>query len=225
MNKEPLLLSILVPTIPSRFAMAERLVKSIEEQIGDLPVELLYLGDNKRRSVGLKRDALIQLAQARFLCFADDDDFLHPNFCSEIVAAIRSNPDVDVVVFNQHATINGKKFTVRFGLEYENEQAQMGPDGEYYDIKRPPYHICAWRSALAQKYRAPDRSYGEDWIWIQQLLTEAKTQTRIEAILHTYRYDDRISEAKDPPKPEYNVIDPVQDENAPSVGAETESDV
>ncbi len=195
--KEEILLSILIPSIPSRFEMARALVEKLELQIGDLPVEILYLGDNKKRSIGMKRDALVQLAQGRMLSFADDDDFLHPNYCSEIVAAIRDHPDVDVIVFNQHSSLNGSKFTVRFGLEYENEQASKGPDGLYSDIVRKPFHVCPWRRELAQKYRFEDCNYGEDWFWVEQLIKEAKTQHRIDKVLHTYIFSDAVSEAKD----------------------------
>ncbi len=177
--KEEILLSILIPSIPSRFDMARALI------------------DNKKRSIGMKRDALVQLAQGRMLSFADDDDFLHPNYCSEIVSAIRDHPDVDVIVFNQHSSLNGSKFTVRFGLEYENEQASKGPDGLYADIVRKPFHVCPWRRELAQKYRFEDCNYGEDWFWVEQLIKEAKTQHRIDKVLHTYIFSDAVSEAKD----------------------------
>ncbi len=196
MNKE-ILLSILIPSIPSRFEMVRALVEKLEAQIGDLPVETLVFMDNKKRSIGMKRDALVQLAQGRMLAFVDDDDFAHPSYISEIVSAIQANPEVDVIVFNQHCSLNGNKFTVRFGLEYENQQASKGPDGLYPDITRKPFHVCPWRRELAQKYRFDDRSYGEDWFWVEKLIKEAKTQYRIDRVLHTYIFSDTVSEAKD----------------------------
>lgn len=200
MNPE-ILFSILVPSIPSRFEMVKRLVDGLEQQIGDLPVEILCLLDNKRRTIGMKRDALVQLARGSFLAFVDDDDFAFPGYVSEIVSAIREHPDVDVIVFNQHASINGSKFTVRFGLEYENQQAGIGPDGFYGDVTRKPFHICPWRRELAQKYRFENCNYGEDWFWVEQLIKEAKTQHRIEKVLHTYIFSDAVTEAKDENKP------------------------
>ena len=59
MPKEEILLSILIPSIPSRFEMVRALVEKLELQIGDLPVEILVFLDNKRRSIGMKRDALV----------------------------------------------------------------------------------------------------------------------------------------------------------------------
>ncbi len=194
--QEELLLSILIPTIPSRFDMARALIEKLEKQIGDLPIEILYLGDSKKRSIGMKRDALVQLAQGRMLVFCDDDDIPQPRYCSEIIKAIRKNPDVDCIVFNQQAILNGNSFCVRFGLEYENQQATMGEDGKFCDITRKPFHVCPWRRELAQRYRFDDINYGEDWNWIQQLLVDAKTQYRINDILHTYVFSDSVTEAK-----------------------------
>lgn len=200
---EGILLSILTPTIPTRAQMLHELKLSIKYQLTEYessevaPVEHLVLCDNKEMSIGAKREALVQMAQGLFCAFADDDDLLAPTYCADILAAIQSDPDADVITFKQHTTINGKKFTVDFGLGHENEQAQLAYDGEYYDIKRPPYHVCPWRTSLAKQCHFPDHGYGEDWHFVQQLLKLAKRQTRIDRVLHTYRYSDTVSEARD----------------------------
>ncbi len=191
---EPILLSILTPTIPSRFEKMKALSDSIQAQIGELPVEHLVFSDNKKRSIGMKREALMQIANGSYISFCDDDDFVHPIYCAELVAAIRSNPEVDVVSFDQNAVLDGKKFTVSFGLGNKNEQAQIGPDDQFYNIQRQPFHVCAWRASLAKKYHFENTGENEDWLWVQQLLAEAKTEIHIPKILHTYRYDSNLSE-------------------------------
>jgi glycosyltransferase involved in cell wall biosynthesis len=188
--------SILIPSIPSRQKMLSRLIENINDQIGDMPVEVLSFIDNKRRTIGEKRDALVRIANGRFLAFLDDDDLAHKTYVKDIVSAIHENPDVDVIVFNQEADIDGKKFKVEFGLEYENEQAQLGEDGQYSDIKRAPFHVCAWSSRIAKKYRFEPLQDAEDWLWCKQLIAEAKTQHRINKTLHTYRYNSQVTEAK-----------------------------
>jgi len=196
MREQPLL-SILIPSIPSRFSLAQALVKKLEDQIGDLPVEVCVFTDNKRRSIGLKRDALVQIASGKMLSFCDDDDDISPEYCPEMVAAIRSNHDVDTVVFTQHACIDGKNFSVRFGLEYKvPEQARLLWNGQFKNITRPPWTVCAWKSSLAKKHSFPDTGMDEDWQWIQKLLPEAKTQARIEKVLHTYRFNSATSEGE-----------------------------
>ncbi len=197
---EPLLLSILIPSIPSRFAKAQALVAKLEAQIGTLPIEVLVFTDNKKRSIGEKREALVQMAQAKMVAFQDDDDDVAPDYCAELIAAIRAHPDVDVVVFQQQCTLDGKQpFVVHFGLEYENEQVSFG-DGvmrsanKAADIHRKPWTCCAWRRTLAQQHHFPNSGLDEDWNFIQQLLPYAKTQARVDKILNHYQYNSQTSE-------------------------------
>lgn len=204
------LLSVLIPSVPSRLGMLSCLMDELQHQIGSLPVEVLAFTDNKKRTIGEKRDALVQMANGKYFAFCDDDDWPMPEYVEEIVTAIRLNEKetelcrgvvypnnmVDVIVFNQQVSLNGKEFTVRFGLEYENEQANLDENGSYPSVvHRAPFHVCAWRSDLAKKYRFEKSQYGEDWAWSKQLIAEAKTQHRIEKTLHRYVFDDRVTEA------------------------------
>lgn len=195
MNQE-LLLSVLIPSIQSRFAMAQALVNNLESQVGNEPVEILVLTDNKRMTVGEKRDKLNQLGRGRFLTQLDDDDLPSGDYISRLLTGIREFPDVDCQVFNQRASVNGREFTVRFGLEKENQQLDLSIEGVLPDLGRKPFPCCAWRRTLAQKYHYSFKQWGEDWDFIQQLLAEAKTQNRIDHVLHYYRYDDAVTEAK-----------------------------
>lgn len=103
--------------------------------------------------------------------------------------------DVDVIVFNEHCTINGGNiFTVKFGLEFENQPAHK-ENGSWADITRKPWHPCAWRTELAQSEHFPDASYGEDWHWCKRLVAKAKTQHRVLNTISRYDYDERVTEA------------------------------
>ena len=72
-------LSILIPSIPSR--IQDRMIPlyhKLQEQIRKLDnpkdVELLCVIDNKRRSIGYKRESLVYIARGNYLAFVDDDD-------------------------------------------------------------------------------------------------------------------------------------------------------
>ncbi len=195
--REMILFSILIPSIPSRFGMAQKLVQKLEAQIGDFPVEVLVFIDNKKRSIGMKRDALVQMTQGSHLAFCDDDDDVNFDYVSEIVSAIRANPDIDVIVFDQRVFLNKEKpFIVHFGLEFENEQSNVNPDGTRADIKRLPFQVCAWKSSIAKASRFPDVNYSEDSAWLNPMWKNAKSQHRINKVLHEYHYSDSVSEAK-----------------------------
>jgi glycosyltransferase involved in cell wall biosynthesis len=194
-----IVLSILVPSIPSRIdKFLKPLYSKLESQSSKVSdVEVLCLLDNKKRSIGLKRDALLRAAQGKYVAFVDDDDDISDDYVEQLRNAIyHEGKGSDVIVFDQIASINNNQFRVRFGIEFENEQAEMDPYGQYKDIVRKPFHVCAWKRELAIKYKFPDCSYGEDWYWAKQVLGEVSTQYRIDKILHYYRYNDSVTEAE-----------------------------
>ncbi len=197
MHKEEILLSILIPSIPSRFEMMRKLVAKLEQQIAGLPVEILIFSDNKRRSIGMKRDALVQISNGLFCAFVDDDDDIVPTYAKELVQAIMAHRDADVIAFKQRVFLeDDDPFIVWFGLEYENEQAVRDENGKYVDITRKPFQACAWKTELAKSSRFPDLNYSEDSLWLEPLWKKAKFQYKINEILHEYHYRSAVSEAK-----------------------------
>jgi glycosyltransferase involved in cell wall biosynthesis len=182
-------LSILIPSVPSRFKKMEKLFKKLESQGGD--VEILVFTDNKKRSIGYKRDALVQIARGDYLAFVDDDDDISGDYVKEILSSLEG----DIVVFKSEATLNGKKLIVDFDKDYENEEVTPDGEGGLRDVKRRPFHVCVWKSSLAKKFHFPDSNYGEDWKWCEQVLGEVKTQTKINKVLHYYNFKNELSEA------------------------------
>jgi hypothetical protein len=189
-------LSILTPSVPSRIKDGLRnVMDKIEKQIKDnnleKKVEHLIVIDNKVRTIGRKRDNLVQCAIGQYVAFVDDDDDVSDEYVLELVNAIKNNPHVDVITFKQNCFIeNYPKAIVNFGLNYENEA--YVPNTEF---KRKPYHVCAWKTSLAQKYRFPSSNYGEDAGWLSQLWEVAKTEYHIDKVLHAYVHSDGTSEA------------------------------
>ena len=85
----------------------------ITTQIGDRKdIEIVSILDNKKISIGKKRHLLHKIAQGKFCAIIDDDDDVAPNFIDEVYAAIKENPDVDVIHYNQEAIFDGISFLV-----------------------------------------------------------------------------------------------------------------
>ena len=97
-------LSILIPSIPSRFDRMTKLYDKLMKQVQDKPVEILCLIDNKKRSIGLKRDALVQSCKGAYLAFVDDDDDISSDYIDEMLKGC--NTGKDIVCFRQGATIS-----------------------------------------------------------------------------------------------------------------------
>ena len=184
-------LSILIPAL---FERKSELIPTLAAQIGNLPVELLVLTDNRKRSTGLKRQALLDVAQGRYVTHLDDDDMVSGDYISEILAAI-AMPEVDVIVFNQQSTWNGQNpFTVKCGLEFENEGVHKDAEDKLWqNIHRKPWHWCVWNSKIAKAAKFPDGYIDDDWFWLKQAIALAKTQHRIDKILHFYQHNSQTS--------------------------------
>ena len=188
-----ILLSILTPAVPSRWAQLQKLSDELARQIGDKPVEHLVLMDNKRRTVGEKRDALLRASRGQYVAFCDDDDWVREGYVDEILRAIQANPGVDVVTFNQHSRVN--EYTSEVRLQLGNPNHPFNPGGI---TLRNAWHVCAWRRGLAVQSFFPAASYGEDWQYASRLCAVAKTSFHIPYILHEYHHSSETTEAPPP---------------------------
>jgi len=189
-------LSILIPSVPNRVVTKMLpLYTKLEDQISRLTnpkdVEVLVFLDNKRRSIGYKRESLLYIARGNYVAFADDDDLVEDYYVEEAIKAIDKADDVDVITFKEQVFINQNgPFELTFKLGYPNNDPVTIPNA-----KRPPWHCCFWKRKLAQKFHFPDSMYGEDWAWASQVNSVASTSYHIDKFMRTYIYNDRITEA------------------------------
>lgn len=190
-------LSILTPAVPSRLDDVNRLSSELARQIGELPVEHIVLLDNKRRTVGEKRDALLRAARGEFVAFVDDDDWVSHDYVPAILNAIAHKPDV--VTFRQGVSLTDaggitQTSTVDFRLGQEN-----GPVVPGGITKRNAWHVCAWRRTVAILSRFPATNYGEDWAFAARLCAIAGLkEIHVPQVLHFYRHSALTTEAPPP---------------------------
>lgn len=172
-------LSILTPTIPGR----ESQLASLQKSLGNHPaVEHLVFCDNRKRSIGAKRQALVDIARGEYIAFVDDDDEVSGDYIDRLLAAAETG--ADVITFRQKAIYNGRECQIEFGIN--------NPDNVFRDgrtIKRAPWHVCAWRRDVIAGCLFGESNYGEDLVWCKQARKRARTAHHIDAVLHTYRHD------------------------------------
>lgn len=179
-----ILLSILVGTTTRRTNQCANLVDYLSQQMqlwGRGDVEILWLGDNLRCTAGMKRERLLRIARGKYLAYCDDDDTVAYNYVVRLADACAT--DVDVITFRQLAQIDDQSAHVTFRAGHPEIEPWTGKD-----ITRPPYHVCCWRTALAQTASFADCNYGEDVFWLRQLWPQIKTSHHIDEVLHTYRW-------------------------------------
>jgi hypothetical protein len=199
MNHATPLLSILIASVPARLPQLAELIANLSAQIAAISppplVEILAFTDNKFRTIGEKRQALVDISTGTHLVFIDDDDTVADTYISEIVSALRSDPDV--VTFEQLATLIGKGVAiVSFDLRHEEDEVWQPSK----TIKKRPWHKCPWRRTLATQCIFPAKNYGEDCDWANQINQLARTQIHIPKILYYYTHDPNYTTAPDPTK-------------------------
>lgn len=182
-------LSILIPSIPSRFDKAQALYKKMLEMAKGKEIEIIMLTDNWNSTIGEKQNHLKSCAHGKYFCFIHDDDEL--TSLEEIYEATALN--VDVIDYKAECSnTDGSTYIVtqRLGNEVEHNTRK----GNYLDCNRPPFTNCVWHNKF-KKYDFPHISYSEDWEWIKQCLTEAKTEHYIDKVLFKYNFSLHTTEA------------------------------
>lgn len=185
-------LSILIATIPSRLTtFYPRLINHLSEQIKEYDdIEILSFYDNKKRSVGAKRNALLNLAQGEFLTFVDDDDRIANDYIESIMSTIYNNPGADCIVFDCETTIDGgDKHFSKYSIHYN-----YGRTGDQWRGK--PAHTMVWKSEIAKKHTYANKNYEEDIDWVSRACVNIKNEVRIDKILYFYDFNNTTTETR-----------------------------
>ncbi len=184
-------LSILIPSVPSRRHRAAVLFDKLTKQAEGYSVEVLMLLDNKQRSIGKKREALVQISKGDWIAFVDDDDDVSEDYVSSIMQHATRNNLGKVIVFETLVTLDSLPGVIcQHGMEFENE------DYSRQGFKRKPWHMHAMPGSFARRCEFPDTNYGEDWPWCEMVLGYVYDQVKIDKVLYHYRFNSVLTEAK-----------------------------
>lgn len=185
--------SILIPTVPNRLTtFYPRLVTSLQEQIKTRDdIEILCLYDNKKRTVGQKRNALLNLAQGEFLTFIDDDDRIAEDYIESIMNTIYANPTADCIVFDCITTINVTEKTTYSKYSKDFQYSEVGDQW-----RGKPAHTMVWKSSIAKKHMFPNINNGEDINWVVRACQEIKNEVRIDKVLYFYDFNSKNTETR-----------------------------
>jgi hypothetical protein len=163
-------LQILIPTMPSRAAMLDRLLKALQPQLAQHP-SASYLIDAGEGTIGAKRQRMIESAEADYIAFVDDDDMVSADYLDRIVPCLASRPDC--VGITMHVTMDGQDWhpspIFRHSLRFRENFVWHGQD-------RTPHHLCPLRRTIALQSRFPDLMWGEDFRFALGILPHLKTE-------------------------------------------------
>jgi len=190
-----ILLSILIPTVPSRLEVFYTpLIKNLlkQSELYD-EVEIIGFFDNKKRSIGEKRDVLLNLAKGKYLVFIDDDDRIADDYVKSIIEAIHNNINTDCIVFDCICCIDGGelKKLCKYGIEFE-----YGDINDGKEWRGKPAHTMVYKSSIAKNHKYKSIQCGEDVEWVLRACREIKIQTRLDKVLYYYDYSNSTTETR-----------------------------
>ena len=169
-------------------------------------IELLYLMDSRRRTVGAKRNALLDMAQGEYLSFIDDDDEVASDYVQKIYRTIaktrkmetsHDHPPADVICFPQRATLNPANVIheCTYSLEYNKRdpKRKLEPSEKENTLNwsGPPAHTMVWRAEIAKSAKFPEKNFQEDVDWVDQVCAVAKVEVVLNGEpLYHYKFSE-----------------------------------
>jgi hypothetical protein len=191
-SKTDKLWTIGILTVPERREFLDRLLKKLNDTMMFSfanRIEVIVNSDNKIKTVGQKRNEIIDSANGKYLCFIDDDDIIGDYYISKIVWCLQSE-QYDAVSF--------------YGMYYNNGIPTMSfhhsslhgghfkKDGIQY---RPLNHLNPILTNYAKQIRFPEKNYAEDSDYCDRLLKSGlvKNETGIPFTLYHYLFDSNTT--------------------------------
>jgi glycosyltransferase involved in cell wall biosynthesis len=187
-----MILSILIPTTPDREKCLYELLSELHSQMEKLnaegEVEILVEIDNKKLSIGSKRQMLLERAKGEYILMIDDDDAVSENYLSAILEAIEKYKP-DAIGFSGFMTTDGRKrenFKISKDLPYVTIQDAFG-NKEHLRFNN---HLSPIRKDVALKIGFKDMAFGEDYDYAKRLKESGliKTEIYINEDLYHYKY-------------------------------------
>ena len=151
--------TVLIPTIPGREQSLQQLVFSIHEKVRricpDLRLEVILGFDNKEKSIGMKRQEMVQSAQGKYVSFIDDDDEITDAYVEDVWQTIQLN----IPVMRLRGQIGDYTFTHSLENKLSDPMAKNGI------FVRPPNHLNPMMTDVAKLIPYRDSFRGEDLDW------------------------------------------------------------
>ena len=174
-------LSILISSIPSRASKMIVLIDKLQILVGDKKIEILCLIDNKYKSIGEKRDNLVQASTGKYIMFVDDDDDI--THLNSVYSATHFN--VDVITFkseriNADGSISIRTRNLKLSIDTKSNENELESD-----FKTRLLHNCAWHNKF-KKYHFPFVNDGEDVAWEKQFQNYLLTEYFVNEVIYKY---------------------------------------
>jgi hypothetical protein len=155
--------SILIATIAGREEKLQRLLATINELrlriCPDLRIEICTSFDNREKTIGTKRQELLQGAKGKYFSFIDDDDLVTDAYFEDALATIKGN-------FHT-CRLRGQMSQYTFTHSIENTLDMPMFVGDAF--VRPPNHLNVTMTDIGRVIPFKNARQGEDLDWTIRL--------------------------------------------------------
>lgn len=174
----PILLSVLICTLPERATMLARLKPLFRH-----PEVEIITDPATHLSIGAKRNRLLALAKGKYLLFADDDDLINREAYLLIIEALRLDPDTVGIQGKIYEAGREKQWYI--SIKYES---WFEKDNVYYRFAN---HLSPVRSKLAKTIVFPDKNFSEDHAYSVAIRPLLKTEVIVPVDYYYYQPSGR----------------------------------
>lgn len=152
-------LTVCILSLTERKDCLDKLITNLNNYIkrSTLRVEVLTNVDNREKTVGQKRNELVDQAQGKYICFIDDDDDVDEDYFVEIENGLNAFLEIDC------CSLIGKY--IKDGEYIKNFYHSMRYkryDEDEYGYYRPPNHLNAILTGFVKRIKFPTKNHGED---------------------------------------------------------------
>ncbi len=180
--------SILVCSLEKRKNFLDRLMACLSPQIEGIDaVEVLIETDTGEKSIGAKRNRLIERSKGDYIAFVDDDDVVSSDYVNKILKAIETKPDVvgmHLLHFNDGHLGGFTYHSLDYDSWFENQDKTTG----YMRYYRNPNHLNPVKRGYALRTKFPEISMGEDKEYSKNILKFLKTEEYITEPIYIYLF-------------------------------------
>lgn len=183
-------LSILIPTIVGREDFYKDLKDYLFAQYSGDEIEICTEKDNREKSIGEKRNLLLERANGKYVAFFDDDDKPSDNYIELLLEGIEK--DVDCCSLKGIITTDGADPRI---YEHSLKYSEWRTNGDDAAVKyeRPPNHLNCIKSEIAKQFKFPETYHGEDHVWSMAIQKSGllKTEHYIDQVIYYYNYNSK----------------------------------
>lgn len=179
--------SILICSLRQREEQLKKLLSVLSPQLTS-ECEVVLNVDDKQKTVGKKRNELLDQSNGQYVAFVDDDDMVSPDYVSKILTAIQPEPDCcGIEGIYYHSLVKQPQF-IYHSIRYDRYYNQ---GNHYY---RHPNHLNPVKLSIAKQAGFKDINACEDGDYAIRVRPMLKTEEYIKGPIYYYYYDAEKSE-------------------------------